>query len=874
MLRNRNEITINKAVGKIIKFEKMRNIIAIIAITISTMLFTSLGILTEGIIKSQTLMMQMQAGTKADAEVKGMTKEQTLSFITESLIEKVGIRRPVTYLSNTKYYNIELNYLDENAQEMFFSKPVYGHAPEKENEIATSDKALEELGIEPQIGNKVCITFKLKGDEKEYKYNMILSGWWETSDEQQSIMLISNEFMDKNNDIFEKGHKNDFELGRYSAEIILKNRKNAEKQLKKLVKKIGGQTENQDADNFTSIVINRNNVADIKEILFPAIFILLLFILCSYLMIYNIFDIGVIKDIKTYGLLTTIGTTPSQIRKIVVRQALFLSIISIPLGLILGYITGLEFLPFAMSGIETAGYKNEPINNNFNAFFLVFGSVITLVSIFISTFRPARKASKFNVVDAVKFYEGNDKKYAGKRTKVYCISYSNFTRNKKRAVIIIASLSICIILFNSVFVVSKSLDTDKYVKAHIKTDYIATSANVFNLNKGFQHRSDGMSEDYVNFLKGLHGVKDMGYIYKNTKEDNNISFEFGKKMEAMEYYPNDEGILEKYGTISIDGNQYGVTLASDDRSKCNVYGIDNMIAKSFQYINSLNGMSRDEVINAFFSGDYVIEGALINVNNPTEIEPIPGFQCDVGQKIFAYKNGKLYKKYIVIAQIAVIQAEIEANNGINGAIRVGQDAPYFYFPYSEFTKMYDSPTLLSCSFNVKNDTFKMIIDSKLREFTSNNSSMGFYSSEQVTKEIKNEQRKLFIIGGFMAAILGIAGIINFINVVATMIISRRKEFAIMESIGMTYKQLNQMIVWEGIYYVLYTGLFGLISSFLMEEMIIKKILSKIWYYSYNLTLFPVFIIWLGMLIVLIFSSIVCLKIFNKGDLSDRLLITE
>ena len=64
---------------------------------------------------------------------------------------------------------------------------------------------------------------------------------------------------------------------------------------------------------------------------------LLLIILTGYLIIYNIFQISVIKDIRFYGLLKTIGTTGKQIKKIIRRQALVLAAIGIPIGLVAGY---------------------------------------------------------------------------------------------------------------------------------------------------------------------------------------------------------------------------------------------------------------------------------------------------------------------------------------------------------------------------------------------------------------------------------------------------------------------------------------------------------------------------------------------------------
>lgn len=76
-----------------------------------------------------------------------------------------------------------------------------------------------------------------------------------------------------------------------------------------------------------------------------ALFFIMIFVITGYLLIRNIFEISVVQEIKKYGLLRTIGTTEKQIKRIVYKQAFWLSIIGISIGLILGYIVGILMLP-------------------------------------------------------------------------------------------------------------------------------------------------------------------------------------------------------------------------------------------------------------------------------------------------------------------------------------------------------------------------------------------------------------------------------------------------------------------------------------------------------------------------------------------------
>ncbi len=77
--------------------------------------------------------------------------------------------------------------------------PTHGAAPEKANEIATTDLALKALGVEPEIGAEVPLEFELRG--KTYHYDMVLSGWWEASNDSVSVATVSEQFVKDNPDV-------------------------------------------------------------------------------------------------------------------------------------------------------------------------------------------------------------------------------------------------------------------------------------------------------------------------------------------------------------------------------------------------------------------------------------------------------------------------------------------------------------------------------------------------------------------------------------------------------------------------------------------------------------------------------------------------
>ncbi len=312
---------ITKLSKRYFKKNKVRNLAALLAIILTAFLFTSVTSLAFNMASSIQLSLQMQKGSKADGTLGYMTEEQYEQLVNSDFVEQAGHRRIIGYASNTSSHSIEINYADSVQQELTFCVPTHGAAPEKANEIATTDLALKALGVEPEIGAEVPLEFELRG--KTYHYDMVLSGWWEASNDSVSVATVSEQFIKENPDVVQNTYAVDHEMsGVTFSDVVLKNKANVQQQLNEFVYSIGGNPEDMGADNFILASENQmsQGLTSSESIVFAVVFILM-FVVCGYLLIYNIFDISVMQDVRQYGLLRTIGTSTRQIKGIVNRQA-------------------------------------------------------------------------------------------------------------------------------------------------------------------------------------------------------------------------------------------------------------------------------------------------------------------------------------------------------------------------------------------------------------------------------------------------------------------------------------------------------------------------------------------------------------------------
>lgn len=272
---------------------RIRNLIAVLAIALTAVLFTSVTTIGLGTYESLTLSMQLLKGGKSDGDFRNMTAEQFKALSDADFIREYGLRMPVGFLTNTDRHNIELDVMDETEAELLFCNPSHGSMPQSADEIVTSDLALRDLGAEPKVGETVTIEFTAHG--KDYSMDMVVSGWYESTNDQTSTMVAGTAFREANPDLFRYTYQNDREIaGTYWSDIIASGTVGLLDNMKNWSRSVGGDPEDMEAPNYLPGIVNEmtNQSIDPSILAMGTVFVIL-FIFCGYLLIYNVFDIVV-----------------------------------------------------------------------------------------------------------------------------------------------------------------------------------------------------------------------------------------------------------------------------------------------------------------------------------------------------------------------------------------------------------------------------------------------------------------------------------------------------------------------------------------------------------------------------------------------------
>ncbi|MBP3359354.1 MAG: ABC transporter permease [Clostridia bacterium] len=851
MLKVNSKKAIRRLSRRSFKANVSRNIIAAAAIALTAILFTALFTVGSGMVENIQKQTMRQAGGDGMLFFKYITDEEYNSIKDHKLIDKISYNRIICDSVESDALlkrHAEIYYMNDVGMELGFCVPTHGHKPEKENEIIMDTRAMKMLGLPEEVGAPV--TFKLKIHNGEIvERDFVLSGWWEADPtfDMASIMVVSRAYIDAHIDELYNSYYENYEMtGVINSYVMCKNSFGLENKLKRIITESGYSTD-ENASNYIASNVNWSYISSNFDLDLPtaagALAAIALIIFTGYLIIYNIFQISVIKDIRFYGLLKTIGTTCRQIKRLIRRQALVLSCIGIPIGLIAGYFIGTAIVPLIMNNSTYAG---ADFTTSANPVIFIGSTVFALITVAVSTAQPGRIAAGVSPVEAVRYTDNTSTKKKNRKSrggaKIGGMAAANLGRNKKRTALVIISMALSLVLFNTIYTLSIGFDMDKYLSTFVETDYFVSHANLINYT--YNGEDDTVTDSIISAIEAQNGFKEGGRFYANIRG-------------AEAFRVKDKGNETQWLSESKD---------NDGNFLCAVYGLDDFP------LNNLQVLEGEIDYEKLKSGEYILEGVYTDDNHNPVWETS---HYDIGETVTLcnYKgigenagdNEYTEYRYKVMAKVAV--------NTYTNSCRSYFGHSY-YLPADIYKTMVTYPGVMSYVYNVE-DGAEASADAFLKNYTENTEPVMAYSSKATkAKEFEGLRNTVIIVGGVLSLIIGFIGVLNFINSILTSILTRRREFAMLQSIGMTSKQLLRMLITEGLIYTASAGAASVVLGIGVSTLLANTIADSLWFFTYRFTLLPLTVTIPILLVIGILLPIPVLKSVETQSIVDRLRETE
>ena len=851
MLKVNSKKAIRLLSDRSFKANVSRNIIAVTAIALTAILFTALFTVGSGMVENIQRQTMRQAGGDGMLVLKYITDEQYNAVKDHPLIDRISYNRIIHDSVESDALlkrHAEIYYMNDVGMELGFCVPTHGHKPESENEIIMDTKAMKMLGLPEEVGAPVTFKLKIHGGEIVER-EFVLSGWWEADPtfDMASIMVVSKAYIDAHIDELYNSYYDNYEMtGIINSYIMCKNSFGLESKLERIITESGYSTD-ENAPNYIGTNVNwaymSSNFKLDFETVAGVITALALIIFTGYLIIYNIFQISVIKDIRFYGLLKTIGTTGRQLKKIIRRQALVLSLIGIPIGLIAGYFIGTAIVPMIMN---QSSYAGAEFTTSANPVIFIGSTIFALITVAISTAKPGRIAASVSPVEAVRYTDNTNVRKKNRKSrggaKISGMAAANLGRNKKRTTLVVISMALSLVIFNTIYTLSIGFDMDKFLSTFVETDFLVSHANL--LNYGYIGDDDTVTESIISAIEMQNGFKEGGRFFADIGD-----------AECFRTIPS--GKEHHYLPANKDNNGnylsavYGLEYFPLSNIKVLEGEIDYEKLKSGRYI--LEGVQTDDNHNPIWQTSHYDIGDTINLCNYK------------GDGESAGENEYTEYQYELMAKVAV--------NTYTNSCRRGYDYSY-YLPAEVYKTMVANPGIMSYVFNAEDDS-ETAVNAFLENYTENAEPTMVYSSKLTQeKEFEGTRNTVLIVGSVLSLIIGLIGVLNFINSMLTSILTRKREFAMLQSIGMTTSQLRRMLIDEGLMYTAGAGIVSLILGVGVSALFANTIAQSLWFFSYQFTMLPLIVTIPLLLVIGIILPIPVLKSVEKQSIVERLRETN
>lgn len=810
------------------KFRHALNIIVVMCLTIFISAFEIVSSSTYSNVEEDYL---KQNGNASQIQAFDVPLESFENFKMDN-IEEIGQSVYIGNAVNDEFRNrpSELRYADSNYAECMFSLPIQGRMPENKNEIAVDRSVLEDLEKDATLGTDITI-YWLDEDKKEQSQTFEVVGIWE----ENSLYTTRNLWVSK--DFIKKMNTN------IDLAFNLKNGKVNNKTLGEVAEKL--QIEEEQVISNWVYEDNVQKQIRLETLVYKigASFILL----CGFLILYNIIAISIASDRKLYGRIKTLGASPKQVKLSVFYQYFFDVLIGIPLGLALGYILGSKMVPVVITSLDNDIYVYADVKNFISTILLI------LLVVFVSGIRPAYRACAVDPSDILS--EENNLNFQGKTHRrspgvpaLFELSLSNLVRYPKRNVIAITLLTVGLVLTSCVYVINHSFDISKYMAEIALSDITITEKTLVESWGEYNPKGNTITKEFMEKLEVSGDILEQGVLYSQdislqtseTAYNNVIQYYEQNKCERLKYMEQDVAWTEGYQSFKQTG-----------KCTATIFGIDGLLNDKITDKNRIIDGTIDK--EKFLSGKYMIAQGYSSDSGEYELQPT----YNVGDKISL--NGKEFE-IMAIAEVPYPITEGKTNPGSEFNLT-------FYVPSSSFLEIYPENTPRKWFLNVekgKENEMENILKPYMEK------GVPIETEKTIEQNYNNATKSATLLQNIVSIMILVIGIVNFANVIIISVTSRKKEFAMMQSIGMTKKQLRLLLMMEGINISIITLIISYFLSLVTICVGVSAYLQTQWTATYHFSITPLLVVTPVLIILPIVISLICFQRIQKIEIIERL----
>lgn len=779
---------LNRLTIKNLRLNKKRTIVTIIGIILSTALMVGIGLLFSSF---QDLMIRDTIGYSGKYEAKyndvdliklNDIKNKNFTYFYEKPIGFSKTQSSNEYKPYMYITSVNREYFDE-------LKLIEGDIPKNENEIVISNHVITNGGLDYKVGDIVTFTYGSRNIDGNITLanSELVDGEFLTNGGTHTYKIVG--IVDRSN--FESYSASGYtaftvdvnsDNGNVNLYVMFNKNKNIIKQSEELAKEL-----NYNGDiNYNSTLLalyGESTYGNVMSSMGGMMIIMLSLVsIGCIIVIYNSFAISVMERKREFGLLSSIGATKKQIKKSVFYEALVVGVIGIVFGILGAYI-GIGTVILIINNLisDMLEYKLHLVTN---LLFIIIPVIFMIIVIGVSAFIPSRRASKVSPIEAIR--QNDDIKINKRKIRTSKlvlklfgiegeIALKNIKRNKKKYRVTIVSLFISIVLFISFSsYMNYTLNTASSVMGEVPYDYrisyFGDDNNKEALDKINEIVKSSDVKEYVSYSVGnLSIIGDYTYsdeyldFYKSAYGDDGIKALNNLKYQSIYILVLDDNSYNKYKKL-IGLDKDSVILLN--RFKGVSYGNNNRVNYDIPVIN--NGNINIKICN--FD------------DNDEDVDTTKYCNKNIDNIFITNKSFDLIEEFSYMDDFKLI-----VNKKLYDSISDGD---------ADFTQ-----------FNIISDNTNNI--DKLTKELDKYSNVNYINIKESMKQANNLILVVKILMYGFISLVTLIGVTSVFNTISTSMALRKREFAILRSIGLTRGGFNKMLFFESLFFGMKSLIFAL-----------------------------------------------------------------
>ena len=844
-----------------LKQNKRRTLVTIIGIILATALICGIGNICTSFMDYQ-MRDQIQSSGSFYATFTDIDKEKASVITKSSGVSEYGYKKNLgsVILDKKNSTSLDINVFDKNTINSFQITLKKGSYPKNESELIVTQDLLnkwnkkigdkitlnlgeliyDDMGMISKLKNSQKTTFKIVGTLDKAPYNSKLF----------AITGFDINTVNKNE--------------KFDVSICTKNPKDIYKTAISIGKNIGLVKEDDPKDEsysydeqtnlyFKDIEYNEGLLRLLGASSYSNINITLLLIvglvaslviIATIATIYNSFSIAISERKKQFAILNSIGATKSQIMKFVFLEGFLVSIVGIPIGLLSGTVAIDIVFKVIKTFFKTSMFGELDLRVVFSPIVLILSTLVILLTIFISALIPAINAAKISPLEAIK-NSSNLKVGKIKSSKLVKkifktegeLAYKNLRRNKGKFRITLFSLVISIVIF-----ISFNGFVDMFVEANqINYGSITNDLTLYENNLLTKEEV----QKTIDELKKINGLKDVaidkGYNLNVHVDEKNINKDLRESLKQSDYVDMDNSTYNFINSrLYIPGyfSISNIKLSEGKFDRKTAKAENGVILVRYSYQESLAKKGK-VVLSNYKVGDTL---------NCT----ITSYDSD----------GKESAKEVKLKILAITDEILTGN----------QQYPETSFGVVAYDDLIPSLGIKddkssSNSYYVATNQEKSTRDEVKKVAEENNLSVIDSIDEAQKLEQTMNVMKIFVYG--FIVVISLVSVTNIINTISTNINLRKREFAIIKSIGVTPQGFKKMIYMESILYGILSLLYGIPIGICMN-VLMNKILEGVITVQTLIPYKAILICVVAIFIITFIASYIPLKKISKENIIDNI----